>query len=296
MRVYVLLERRARKWMEMGKLWFSGLASGREYTDFRRPVMTATPLTKEHLRASRRARWGQTAGMVVALMLLTEIATWWWKEDATVPYAWSIVQARLHMVRVPVPDMVPIPNKPYAMGQYEVTFKEYDAYAKLTGRRAPLDEGWDREERPVINVSWDEATTHARWLSQVTGKRYRLPTGQEWEYAASSGGKGEQWADTSRQCELQDYAWYSDNSQGQTQPVGMKQANGLRLHDMSGNVWEWVRDCYDERVDEDTCARRMLRGGAWLNSPGDVHVSSRIGTLADTRLSSFGFRLAQDLP
>lgn len=72
----------------------------------------------------------------------------------------------------------------FALGLYEVTFAEYDAFALATGRKLPDDQGWGRERRPVINVSWDDAQAYAQWLSERTGKRYRLPTEAEWEYAA----------------------------------------------------------------------------------------------------------------
>lgn len=74
--------------------------------------------------------------------------------------------------------------KPFAMGKYEVTLEEYDRFAIATGRRLPEDQGWGRGQRPAINVSWDDAKDYATWLSQATGKQYRLPSESEWEYAA----------------------------------------------------------------------------------------------------------------
>ncbi len=137
------------------------------------------------------------------------------RQGVTLKYASSIVLARLHVVSVAEPAMVPISGgsyqqgdihgrgdeseqpvrpvtiKPFAIGKYEVTFEEYDHYVELTGGRSPSDQSWGRENRPVINVSWDDAMAYATWLSQATGNHYRLPTESEWEYAARSGGNDE---------------------------------------------------------------------------------------------------------
>jgi formylglycine-generating enzyme required for sulfatase activity len=110
-------------------------------------------------------------------------------------------------------------QNPFAFGRYQVAFDEYDKYAELTQRDLPNDEGWGRRSRPVTNVSWDEAVEYAKWLSAQTGKRYRLPTEAEWEYAAHSGGENEIWAGTShtkelaRLCSLQKHAHGANRQQ-----------------------------------------------------------------------------------
>lgn len=93
---------------------------------------------------------------------------------------------------------------------------------------------------PVERVSWNDVQDFIGKLNNKTGRNYRLPTDAEWEYAARSGEKKETWAGTSDKSELRRYAWYSsNNSRGQTHPVGQKEPNGLGLYDMTGNVWEW---------------------------------------------------------
>jgi formylglycine-generating enzyme required for sulfatase activity len=195
--------------------------------------------------------------------------------------------------------------KGFAIGKFEVTFDEYDRFALAKDRLPlPIDEGWGRGRRPVINVSWDDARDYAKWLSQQTGKRYRLPTESEWEYAARSGGKEEVWAGTSDEKELDNYA----NRQDRTAPVGEKKSNGLKLHDMSGNVSEWVEDCWHENyegaptdgsawleADGGDC-KRVIRGGSWSSVPEDLRVSSRRWNYRDSRFNSIGFRLVQDFP
>jgi formylglycine-generating enzyme required for sulfatase activity len=130
----------------------------------------------------------------------------------------------------------------FAMGRYEVTFAEYDKFAQATGREKPSDEGWGRGNRPVINVSWHEATAYAKWLSQQTGQQYRLPTEAEWEYAARAGKTTKYWwgnqiGSNKANC--------SNSSCGDrlkyTAPVGSFAPNPFKLYDTAGNVWEWVR-------------------------------------------------------
>jgi formylglycine-generating enzyme required for sulfatase activity len=203
--------------------------------------------------------WRTVAIGLLVLLVVGGPLLWVERQGVTLKYASSIVMARLHVVSVTESEMVTITGesyqqgdirglgsnderpvrqvtvKPLAMGRYEVTFHEYDQYVELTGGRQPSDQSWRREKRPVINVAWEEAVAYAKWLSQATGKSYRLPTESEWEYAARSGGKDEIWAGTSDEKQLADYAVYA---QEKTEPVGSKKPNGLGLSDMSGNVYE----------------------------------------------------------
>ena len=318
-----LLERRAKRWVERGRPWFDGLASGRECREFSRTNVTPTQEMKEYLHASRRARWIQAGAIGFVILLVGGPIAWMGKEGVTVQYAGSIVLAQLHLVQVPQPEMITIPGgtfqqgdktegpirevtiKPFAMEKHEVTFEEYDRYVELTGSKRPDDHRWRRGQRPVINVSWDDAKAYARWLSQATGRHYRLPTESEWEYAARSRGRDEIWAGTSDERKLQDYAVYATD---RTEPVGTKTPNGLGLYDMSGNVWEWVEDCWHGHytgaptdgsawleAGGGNCEGRVLRGGSWGSKPGPLRASNRVGRRADTRDDDLGFRLVQDI-
>jgi len=137
----------------------------------------------------------------------------------------------------------PVQVSTFSVGQFPVTFAQYIRYCEDTGKKKPSDEGWGRGERPVINVSWDEAQRYCNWLSEQTRAHYRLLTEAEWEYACRAGR-------TSRYCfgddeeQLGDYAWYSKNAEGKTHPVGEKKPNAWYIQDMHGNVWEWVSDWY----------------------------------------------------
>ncbi len=163
----------------------------------------------------------------------------------------------------------------FAMGKYEVTFAEYDKFAQATGRKKPDDKGWGRGNRPVINVSWNDAVAYAEWLSQQTGKEYRLPTEAEWEYAARAGTKTKYWwgnkiGNNRANCDGCGSRW----DDKQTVPVGSFAANPFGLYDTVGNVWEWVADPWHSNYKNapndgqvwktgGDNSSRVLRGGSW---------------------------------
>jgi len=199
-------------------------------------------------------------------------------------------------------------GKPFAIGKYEVTFEEYEKFTYDTGLRQPYDADWGGGKRPVIYVSWDDARSYAKWLTEKTGKEYRLPTEAEWEYAARSRGKKETWPGTSSKAELGDYAWFINNSGRQTNPVGTRMPNGVGLHDMSGNVSEWVQDCWHKNyldapddgtawLEEDGCDSGLgvVRGGSWSDGPQLLRSSSRFWNKKGEPKRTVGFRLAQDI-
>ena len=207
--------------------------------------------------------------------------------------------------------------KQFAVGRYEVTFVEYDKFAEATGRKKPNDKGWGRGNRPVINVSWNDATAYAQWLTQQTGKQYRLPTEAQWEYAARAGTTTSRyWGNnpdeacryanvhdkTSKQ--VNGFSWpHHDCTDGyaKTAPVGSFQPNGFGLFDVLGNVWEWTCSGYESSyegaeqrcVDKGDSSPRALRGGAWNNAPWDVRTASRFRFSHDYRSNHVGLRLAR---
>lgn len=184
------------------------------------------------------------------------------------------------------------------MGKYEVTQVQWE---KVMGNNPSRFKNGDNY--PVESVKWEDVQELLRRLNQMAGKRYRLPTEAEWEFAARSGGKREKWAGTSRESELGEYAWYSVNSGGTTHPVGQKQPNGLGLYDMSGNVWEWVQDWYDKNYYKNSPTNnpkgpsslttyRALRGGSWNDSPRNMRTSARSGAVGPLSRNPFiGFRV-----
>jgi formylglycine-generating enzyme required for sulfatase activity len=198
-------------------------------------------------------------------------------------------------------------GKPFAVGRFEITFVEWDACAKDGGcvkNKAPNDEGWGRARRPVINVSWNDAREYLGWLSQKTGKTYRLLTEAEWEYAARAGTTSKYaFGDTLEKAQ----ARFSEGKSGigQTAEVGSYPANSWGLYDMHGNVWEWVEDCYGAGYAEApgdgsartiaNCGARVLRGGSWDYGPEDLRSSVRYKLPPQYRVDEIGFRVARDL-
>ena len=144
-------------------------------------------------------------------------------------------QRPVHEVAVPA----------FAVGVYEVTFDEYDHFARATGRGFPRDRGWGRGSRPVIRVTWHDATAYAEWLSRETGEEYRLPSESEWEYAARAGSTtrypwGTDMGRNRANCDGCGSRWDDDR----TAPVGSFAPNAWGVHDTHGNVDEWVEDCW----------------------------------------------------
>ena len=211
--------------------------------------------------------------------------------------------------------------KPFALGKYAVTFDDYDRYAQAAGVEKPSDQGWGRGSRPVINVSWDDAQAYIKWLNEqpeirqsLQGQKYRLPSEAEWEYAVRAGtttafSTGDQI--TTEQANFDGN--YSHNGSGKsgkylqkTTPVGSYPANPWGLSDMSGNVWEWVQDCWNESYQGapsnrkpwqvENCTRRVLRGGSWNNSPVSLRSTDRGRSTATNRDNYTGFRLARTAP
>ncbi|SUX29729.1 formylglycine-generating enzyme family protein [Chromobacterium vaccinii] len=162
----------------------------------------------------------------------------------------------------------------------------------------PYDEGWGRGDRPVIHVSWNDAQRYVDWLSQKTGRRYRLPTSEEWEYAAAAGSParfswGAKLGKNRANCDGCGSRWDGK----QTAPVASFAANRFGLYDMVGNVSEWVSTCVPIRSkrgeDNQTCMAYLYRGGAWSYDAKAVGIDTYNSTDADFRASYIGFRVAR---
>ena len=190
----------------------------------------------------------------------------------------------------------------FAVGIHEVTFSQWDACHRA-GRcsNQPSDNRWGRGNRPVIDVSWNDAQEYVRWLSEVTGEKYRLLSESEWEYVARAGTTGPFHTGSTIS---RDQANYGGSG---TLEVGSRtESNRFGLHDVHGNVWEWVEDCWhgnysgapqDGRAwtKGGDCGKRVFRGGSWENPPEFVSSSYRWGGDDRLRAASLGFRVAREL-
>jgi len=191
----------------------------------------------------------------------------------------------------------------FAIGRFEVTFAEYDAFAQATERKKPMDDSWGRGKQPVINVSLVDATAYAVWLSEQTGERYRLPTAVEWEYTARAGSMtvypwGDDIVSNRANCDGCGSQWDAK----QTAPVGSFAPNAWGLHDTVGNVWEWTCSMYEKRYagEEKRCAAldevgyRSTRGGSWKHSILKARSASQHRQQPNVGYGILGFRLARE--
>lgn len=208
--------------------------------------------------------------------------------------------------------------KSFAIGKYEVMFFEYERFAAATGRSVPDDHGWGRGRRPVINVSWRDAKDYADWLSQQTGRRYRLPTEIEWEYAARAGtATSRYWGDDPNQgcgdanaADLDGKKIFVGWTVMQcrdgyiyTAPAGSYRNNDYGLHDMMGNVLEWTCSLYarDYGAPGQSCQEPegerqfVVRGGSWNDEPRNVRSADRHRNAPEFRDYYLGFRVVREL-
>jgi formylglycine-generating enzyme required for sulfatase activity/serine/threonine protein phosphatase PrpC len=194
----------------------------------------------------------------------------------------------------------------FAISKYEITFTEYERFARTSGRRIPDNLYLDKDTHPVIYVSWDDAFYYAKWLSEETGHTYNLPSEAQWEYAASTGKKSPYW-------------WGYDEEPGMAHcfgcgsgfdprkptKIGSFSANAFGLHDTAGNVAEWVYDCWHDDYknapadgsvwEGGDCAYRVVRGGAYSSPISSLRSQKRDKFKSEQSYDHIGIRLVREL-
>jgi formylglycine-generating enzyme required for sulfatase activity len=195
--------------------------------------------------------------------------------------------------------------RPFAVSRFEVTFDDWDTCVSVGFCPWADDDGMGRGTRPVIYLSWDDARQYVAWLSQMTGKTYRLLTEAEWEYAARAGTTtayywGDEIGNNNANCDGCGSRW--DNLQ--ISPVGSFKPNAFGLYDMLGNVSEWVEDCYwrdyvgaptDGSARTGDCKLRVVRGGSWTSLPQSLRSANRAKLIAGNRGGDLGFRVGRTI-
>ncbi|MCW8891002.1 MAG: formylglycine-generating enzyme family protein [Sedimenticola sp.] len=191
---------------------------------------------------------------------------------------------------------------PFLLSKYEITFEQYDRCVDAGGcQHRPADNGWGRGKNPVINVSWNDAQDFVRWLNKITGKKYVIPSEEEWEYAARAGTEtryywGDQVGANRANC-----TGCLKAAVRKTFKVGSFPPNQYGLYDMHGNVYEITRNCWKDDYydnpdassdDTENCPLRVTRGGAWSSRPDVIVSSTRFNVASFQRYNVIGFRVA----
>ncbi len=198
--------------------------------------------------------------------------------------------------------------KPLAISLFELTFDEWDVCLADGGcdQYQPSDEGWGRGRQPAINVTWNDAHSYVGWLSRKTGKTYRLLTEGEYEYAARAGTQtaypwGDEIGKNNANCVGCGSLWDGNKPA----PVGSFAPNRFGLHDMVGNVWEWVEDCVHSEYNgaskdgsawiAENCDGRVVRGGSWFSTSQNLRSAARSGDAPTNRSDILGIRIGRTL-
>ena len=327
------LQYQSESWGSSGFLgrWWS-LASLRERRQYQK-----LDIVKKSLQG-RFLFWSCWMARVQALLLVSLFAVlaesiWWVNQHEELPFNYIFKRWQWQLGYIPEPEMVDIPAgsfmmgcvsgikcnddelpvhrvtiaKSFKMGKYEATFEQYDWYVWQQQKRGnkidyPADQGWGRANRPVINVSWDNATAYIQFLNKKTGKNYRLPSEAEWEYAARAGTKtAYSWGDKLGENKANCYGCGSQWDGNKTAAIGSFSANAFGLYDVHGNVLEWVQDTYQKNYQgvssdgsaiEQQAAARVLRGGSWFNDGQFVRSANRFGFTPVYRNYRIGFRFS----
>jgi formylglycine-generating enzyme required for sulfatase activity len=194
--------------------------------------------------------------------------------------------------------------RPFAVTINEVSFADYERYCRQAGKSCPT-QPWTGESRPVVQVSWQDANDYAKWLSQATGQRYRLPTEAEWEYMARAGSKGDFWADAP--LDASQARFNTDSSAPPTTPAEDTMevsANSWKVKHVAGNVREWVADTWFENYNgapADGSARvgsgplRVVRGGSYRDPLPKLRSAAREKLDSNTKDALTGIRLVREI-
>lgn len=199
----------------------------------------------------------------------------------------------------------PVTIRAFYLGTREVTFEEWDACVDQGGcDHRPNDRGLGRGKRPVTDIHWNDANAYLAWLSLKTGRRYRLPTESEWEYAARAGSTTSYPWGQAVEKERANCLGCNAEQHRQALPAGRFPANAFGLFDMAGNAAEWVADCWSENYRDAPrggsayttpgCRERVLRGGSFNNDPRYLRSAARFKYEADVRFYTNGFRVARE--
>ena len=193
----------------------------------------------------------------------------------------------------------------FAMSKYEITFAQYDKFAKATHRALPDNMYLDKKTYPVIFVKWDDAFYYAKWLSEQTGKKYHLPSEAEWEYAASGGATSTFWWGYDEEPgKAHCFGCGTDLDPRKPTKVGSFAPNPFGLNDTAGNVAEWVQDCWHENYNSapsdgsawegGDCSTRVVRGGAYSSPPQSIRHTKRDKFKANSKYDFIGIRVVRE--
>jgi len=193
----------------------------------------------------------------------------------------------------------------FAISQYEITYSEYEVFAKAMGKSSPSRSGVNPKTQPVVDVSWQDAQDYASWLSRKSGKKYALPTEAQWEYAARAGTTLNFWwgrdaGDGNAHCQ----GCGSPAPMRKAAPIGSFAANPWGLNDTTGNVAEWTLDCFNGNYQDaptdgtawqdGDCSKRIVRGGSFSNTGTSSTNTRREKYPAGSKLSHIGFRVVRE--
>ena len=197
--------------------------------------------------------------------------------------------------------------KKFAVSQNEITFDEYDVFAKATQKNIPNPNINDRKNLPVNFVSWNDANDYTKWLSEQTGQKYRLLSEAEWEYVASTGKKSTFWWGYEEEPNRAHCAICGSKFDlSKPTKISSFEPNAFGIYDTSGNVSEWVRDCWHENykgapndgsvwVGGD-CSIHIARGGSYASPQQSIRNTKREKFKTNEKLQRIGIRIARELP